>query len=71
MEISDTNQVPAKIRQSLDTWVPRRTTRPDALIADVNDLYVASTKNRGMDELFAYDDVGSPHITCGAFFYLR
>jgi hypothetical protein len=40
MEIRDTIQVLAKIRQSIDTWVPRRTTRPDALIADVNDLEV-------------------------------
>lgn len=63
MEIDDTIQALVKIRQSIDTWTPQRTTRPDALIADLNDLYVASTKNRDFDELFEYDDVGSPSIT--------
>ncbi len=63
MEIDDTIQTLVKIRQSIDTWVPQTTTRPDALIADLNDLYVASTKNRDFDELFGYDDVGSPSIT--------
>jgi len=63
MEIDDTMQALVKIRQSIDTWVPRRTTRPDALIADLNDLYVASTENRDFDELFEYDDVGGPSIT--------
>jgi hypothetical protein len=63
MEIDDTIQMLAKVRQSIDAWVPRKTTRPDALIADLNDLYVASSKNRSMDELFEYDDVGSPSIT--------
>ena len=63
MEIDDTVQALANIRQSIDTWVPQRTTRPDALIADLNDLYVASTTNRDFDELFEYDDVRSPSIT--------
>ena len=63
MEIEDTIQALVKIRQAIDTWVPQRTTRPDALVADLNDLYVASTQNRSMDELFEYDDVGSPSIT--------
>ena len=63
MEIDDTIQTLAKIRQAIDTRVPRRTTRPDALIADLNDLYVASTENRDFDELFEFDDVGSPSIT--------
>lgn len=63
MEISDTIEMLAQVRQSIDTWAPSRTTRPDALIADLNDLYVASSKNRNMDELFEYDDVGSPAIT--------
>ena len=62
MEIDDTIQMLAKIRQSIDKWAPRETTRPDALIGDLNDLYVASSKNRSMDELFEYDDVGSPSI---------
>jgi hypothetical protein len=63
MEIDNTIQTLVRIRQSVDTWVPRRTTRPDALIADLNDLYVTSTENRDFDELFEYDDVGSPSIT--------
>ncbi len=63
MEIDDTIQTLAKTRQAIDTWVPQRTTRPDALIADLNDLYVASTENRDFDELFEFDDVGSPSIT--------
>jgi len=61
--IDDTIQALVKIRQSIDIWVPERTTHPDALIADLNDLYVASAKNRDFDELFEYDDVGSPSIT--------
>jgi hypothetical protein len=63
MEIDDTIQMLAKIRQSIDKWVPQTTARPDALIADLNDLYVGSTENRAFDELFEYDDVGSPSIT--------
>jgi hypothetical protein len=63
MEIEDTIQALVKVRQSIDTWVPRRTTRPDALITDLNDLYIASTENRDFDELFEYDDVGGPSIT--------
>jgi len=63
MEIGDTIQTLAQVRQSIETWIPRRTARPDALIGDLNDLYVASTKNRGVDELFACDDVGSPSLT--------
>ena len=63
MEIDDTIQTLTKIRQSLDTRIPPTTTRPDALIAGLNDLYVASTENRDFEELFEYDDVGSPSIT--------
>jgi len=63
MKIDDTIQALVKIRESIDIWVPEKITRPDALIADLNDLYVASTKNRDFDELFEYDDVGSPSIT--------
>lgn len=39
MEIDDTIQALTKIRQSIDTWVPQTSTRPDALLADLNDLY--------------------------------
>ena len=63
MKIDDTIQTLAGIRQAIDKWVPQTTTRPDALIADLNDLYVASTENRDFDGLFEYDDVGGPSIT--------
>jgi hypothetical protein len=63
MEIDDTIQMLVKVRQSIDSWVARTTTRPDALIADLNDLYVASTENCSLDDLFEYSDVGSPSIT--------
>ncbi len=63
MEIDDTIQALVKIGESIDTWVPERITRPDVLIADLNDLYVASTRNRDFDDLFEYDDVGGPSIT--------
>jgi hypothetical protein len=63
MRIDDTIQTLVKVRQSIDTGVPQRTTRPDALIADLNDFYVESAENRDFDELFEYDDIGSPSIT--------
>ena len=63
MEIDDTIQALVKIRQWIDKSVPQTTTRPDTLIAGLNDLYVASTENRDFDELFEYDDVGSPSVT--------
>lgn len=63
MEIDDTMQVLSRIREAVDAWAPRTTTRPDALIADLNDLYVGSTENRDFDEPFDYDDVGNPSIT--------
>lgn len=63
MVIDDTIQMLARIRQSIDKWVPKVTTRPDVLIADLNELYVASAENRDFDDLFEYDDVGSPSIT--------
>ncbi len=63
MEIDDTIQALVRIHQSIDSWVARTTTRPDVLIADLNDLYVASTDNRSLDDLFEYSDVGSPSIT--------
>jgi len=63
MEIDDTIQTLTKVRQSIDTWAPKATTRPDVLIADLNDLYVASAENRDFNELFEFDDVGSPSIT--------
>ena len=63
MEIDDTIQTLVKIRRSIDKWALQTTSRPDALIADLNDLYVGSTENRDFDELFEYNDVGSPSLT--------
>ncbi|MGE5293296.1 MAG: hypothetical protein ACM3VT_00555 [Solirubrobacterales bacterium] len=63
METDDTIQTLTKVRQLIDRWVVRTTTRPDALIAELNDLYLASAKNRSFNELFEYSDVGSPSIT--------
>jgi hypothetical protein len=63
MEIDDTIQTLVTVRQSIDRWVAQTTARPDVLIAHLNDLYVDSTENRSLDELFEYSDVGSPSIT--------
>jgi hypothetical protein len=63
MEINDTIQTLSRIRQAIDAWVPRSGARPDALIAGLNDAYVRSAKNRDFDELFEYNDVGSPSVT--------
>jgi hypothetical protein len=63
MQIDDTIQTLAGIRQSIDKWIPQTTARPDRLITDLNNLYVESAKNRDFDELFEYSDVGSPSIT--------
>ncbi len=63
MEIDDTIQTLVKVRQSIGSGVAQTTIRPDALIAHLNDLYVDSSENRNLDELFEYSDVGSPSIT--------
>ena len=63
MEIDDTIQMLTEIRQSIDKWVLQTDTRPDDLIADLNDVYAASTESLDVDELFEYDDVGGPSIT--------
>jgi hypothetical protein len=63
VEIDDAIQVLVRMRESVDRWAPRTATRPDALIADLNDLYVSAAENRDFDELFACDDVGGSSIT--------
>jgi hypothetical protein len=63
MEIGDTIQALMAVRRAIDQGILKTVTRPDALVADLNDLYVGSTENREFDELFEYDDVGSPSIT--------
>jgi len=63
MKIDDTIQALMKIRRAIDEGIPKTVTRPDALVSDLNELYVQSVENREFDELFEYDDVGSPSIT--------
>ena len=63
MEINDTLQTLRRVCQAIDAWIPRSGARPDVLIAGLNDLYVRSTKNRDLDELFEYNDVESPAVT--------
>jgi hypothetical protein len=46
MEIDDTIQALVKVRAGIDKRGPQTAKRPDALIADLNDLYIASTKDR-------------------------
>jgi hypothetical protein len=54
MKIDDTVQTLAQVRQSIDSWVPRTAARSEVLIADLNELYVASTDSRSMEDLFEY-----------------
>ena len=63
MPIDDTITTLAKIYQSIDTMIPQTITSPDALVDHLNDLYSKSAKSLALEELFAYDDVGSPSIT--------
>jgi hypothetical protein len=63
MTIDDTIQKLAMIRQSVEQGIPKTATRPDALVNHLNDLYGESTDGLGSEELFTYDDVGSPSLT--------
>jgi len=63
MPIDDTITTLAKIYQSVDTMIPQTITSPDALVDHLNDLYSKSAKSLALEELFTYDDVGSPSIT--------
>ena len=63
MGIDETIGSLARLRQSIDKGIRRTITRPDALVADLNELYIESSGNRGLDELFEYDDVGDPSVT--------
>ena len=63
MPIDDTTMILTKIYQSIDKMVPQTITSPDALVDHLNDLYSKSAKILALEELFAYDDVGSPSIT--------
>jgi len=63
MEIENTIQTLTRIRQSIDTWVPKQTTSPDALIEYLNDLYITAAEDSDFDDLFECDNVGGPSIT--------
>ncbi|MFZ0035723.1 MAG: hypothetical protein WAK60_12145 [Sedimentisphaerales bacterium] len=63
MAIDDTIQTLTKIYQLIDKGIPHTPTSPDVLVEYLNDLYGESIKGFASEELFAYDDVGSPSIT--------
>jgi hypothetical protein len=63
MVIDEIIQTLIKIYESIDQGIPKTAASPDALVNHLNDLYVESTEGLTSEELFAYDDVGSPSIT--------
>jgi len=63
MKIDDTIQALMKVCRAIDKGIPKTVIRPDALVADLKEFYVWSIENREFDELFEYDDVGSPSVT--------
>lgn len=63
MEIKETINALGAIHHSIDRGVPQTNTSPDALVAYLNDIYIRSSENPEFDELFEYNDVGSPSIT--------
>jgi hypothetical protein len=63
MVIDDTIQTLTKIEQTIDKGIPQTAASPDALVNHLNDLYGESDEGFASEELFAYDDVGSPSIT--------
>jgi hypothetical protein len=63
MVIDDTIQTLTKVYQSIDKGIPQTAASPDTLVNHLNNLYAESTEGFASEELFAYDDVGSPSIT--------
>ncbi|MDH4241271.1 MAG: hypothetical protein OEW48_17065 [Phycisphaerae bacterium] len=63
MAIDDTITTLTRIYQSIDKRIPQTITSPDALVDHLNNLYSKSAKSLALEELFAYDDVGSSSIT--------
>jgi len=63
MRIDDTIQTLAEIYRSIDKEIPQTATSPDSLVNHLNDLYDEADKNLTLEELFTYNDVGSPSIT--------
>jgi hypothetical protein len=63
MVIDDTIQTLTRIEQSIDKGILQTAVSPDTLVNHLNDLHGESTEGFASEELFAYDDVGSPSIT--------
>jgi hypothetical protein len=63
MAIDDTITTLTMIYHTNHNGKQNTAARPDALVNHLNDLYSKSTQSRNIDELFAYEDVGSPSIT--------
>jgi hypothetical protein len=63
MDIKESINALRAIHHSIGRGVPQTNTSPDALVAYLNDLYIRSSENPEFDELFEYNDVGSPSIT--------
>ena len=63
MVIDDTIQTLTRIEQSIDKGIPQTAASPDTLVNHLNDLYGECAAGFASEELFAYDDVGSPSIT--------
>ncbi len=63
MAIDDAIQTLTRIYQLIDKGIPHTPTSPDALVEYLNDLYAKTIEGLSAEELFAYDDVGSPTIT--------
>ena len=63
MAIDNTITILSKIYQLIDRGIPKTAASPDALVNHLNDLYGESAEGFASEELFAYDDVGSPSIT--------
>ncbi len=63
MAIDDTIQTLTKISRLINKGIPHTPKTPDALVERLNNLYAETIKGISSQELFAYDDVGSPTIT--------
>jgi hypothetical protein len=58
-----TSQTLTRIEQSIDKGIPQTAASPDTLVNHLNDLYGKYTEGFASEELFEYDDIGSPSIT--------
>jgi hypothetical protein len=63
MAIDDTIQTLTKMYQLIEKGIPHTPRSPDAVVEYLNDLYAKTIEGLAVEELLAYDDVGSPTIT--------